>query len=78
MIQKARNKFIKKEQDWKCPRCQSKSTLPLDPLKDHQHFEDQYRIFRILIRCCNCGQQFVFGYELKNIELHSFNPFKGN
>ena len=72
---KLRSIFIEKESDWKCPRCKSNS-IALDPLKDHQHFEDQYRDLKQLMRCCNCGQQFVFAYQLKDIEIHSFKPSK--
>lgn len=72
---KVRSLFIEKEIDWKCPRCKSKS-IALDTLRDHQHFEDQYRELKQLMRCCNCGQQFIFEYKLESIELHSFRPYK--
>ena len=72
---KLRSLFIEKEIDWKCPRCKSNS-IALDVDEEHQHFEDQYRGLKQLMRCCNCGQQFIFEYKLVGIELHSFRPLK--
>jgi len=55
---------------WECPNCKSNS-VALDPIGEHKHFNDDYRTFEILIRCCNCQMVFHFIYKIANVKLHS-------
>ena len=58
------------KKDWKCPSCGSNS-VALNIEVDHQHFEDQNRKLRQLVRCCNCQSLFIFEYKLEKVEIHT-------
>ena len=61
------------KRNWECPHCHS-SSISLNVEKEHQRFGHEYRSLEQMIRCCDCGLQFVFEYELKKIRVHSFRP----
>jgi len=55
--------------NWSCPKCNSHS-IALNMELDHQHFEDQFRVIKQLVRCCNCQKKFVFEFKLSEVTVH--------
>lgn len=59
------DEFINNNGDW-CCKCGA-GPIHLNVEGDHKHFDDHYRKFDQLLRCCNCQRTYIFKYKLVEV-----------